>query len=1032
MNKTPKSFVNQKCQASRFIIVTLLIFGFQVSAVVAQHIKIGTDVYFVNGASVNINDAKIVNLGTIKNNPTGSIKLTGNWQNDGVFVGETGSIVTLDGAVAQEIGGANSTIFVNMSLNNNTGFSLGNDVSVNGTLDFQNGMLTTGNHSVTIGTSGIITNADSTKYVDGKLINTYDGTATKVFPIGKGGNYRPVSFQYTTLTGTSLVAAEQFESGLTGALPANTTLLTTGRYWAISQTGGSNLQYFVTLDPAGYTPARPVLMLKQNSGVIDAFATTAPNYTNAAALTSFSDFGLGELCINPTNGGVIAEDQNSCNSFDPLEITSSSLPSGNTGALIYQWQKSIINGTSDFTNIDGATGTSYNPGTIIVTTWFRRLARVDCKPDWSGAIASNAVKMTIYPNFTVGSAGTSHSICYNSTPNQLTGTPPTGGNTPYSYQWQSSTINGTFTDISGATTLNFQPGTLNQTTFYRQYQTSASGCGTLTTNVVTITVDPTTVGGIATGGGIVCYGTNSTLLTLLGQVGSVLKWQYLSCGPVSSSNPETPGATDSESDRQLNSLPSVATWIDIPGTTNTTYTAINLTTNTWFRAVVKSGECLIENSEATLITMFGDYHISGYAKYDNNPKTPLDGLKITLKQNGIAIKTPYITGVTGFYEFTGLINGTYSLDIASAHTSGQWQTWNGVNNTDYLLVYRHATNFTYLSENPPVVRITADVKSPQTPPFITTADADAIRMAAKYGWGSPTPYFEIPKWVFSGLTAETSITEIPLNCSNVTRNIMGLCAGDVNGSYLPPTGNKTGVETQNFASLQLINRGTLPITPEITFPVRAVETQNFASLQIGAITLMLDFDPSLIEITGVTMPDKVNDAPYFFVKDKTLNIGWMSLNPLRVAGGETVLMIHARIPNSEFRNPKSETPIRFVLNENPLSELADGDGNVIYNAKLLIADAGNASLETRNNMVTVYPNPTSDILNIEYLMNQDGTFTAELVNLTGVVVVKTDRITSKTGMNKATMNLRDLPNGAYMLKVTLEDQTEMRKVVVNR
>ena len=64
-----------------------------------------------------------------------------------------------------------------------------------------------------------------------------------------------------------------------------------------------------------------------------------------------------------------------------------------------------------------------------------------------------------------------------------------------------------------------------------------------------------------------------------------------------------------------------------------------------------------------------------------------------------------------------------------------------------------------------------------------------------------------------------------------------------------------------------------------------------------------------------------------------------------------------RIPKSEFRNPNSEIPIRFTLNDNPLSELADGYGNVIYNAKLSIADAANRSPETRNDMVTVYPNP---------------------------------------------------------------------------
>ncbi|MEI6435453.1 MAG: hypothetical protein WCP32_11455 [Bacteroidota bacterium] len=75
---------------------------------------------------------------------------------------------------------------------------------------------------------------------------------------------------------------------------------------------------------------------------------------------------------------------------------------------------------------------------------------------------------------------------------------------------------------------------------------------------------------------------------------------------------------------------------------------------------------------------------------------------------------------------------------------------------------------------------------PQTPPVIATADADAIRMATKYGMGSLTPYFDIPKWIFSGLTNEISLTDIPLNCPAVTRDIRGLYAGDINGSCRQP------------------------------------------------------------------------------------------------------------------------------------------------------------------------------------------------------------------------------------------------------
>jgi hypothetical protein len=66
--------------------------------------------------------------------------------------------------------------------------------------------------------------------------------------------------------------------------------------------------------------------------------------------------------------------------------------------------------------------------------------------------------------------------------------------------------------------------------------------------------------------------------------------------------------------------------------------------------------------------------ISGYAKYDNNPKTPLTGVKIILKENDLAIDS-VITSSTGFYQFNNVLNGNYGLQVKSAHPSGQWQTW---------------------------------------------------------------------------------------------------------------------------------------------------------------------------------------------------------------------------------------------------------------------------------------------------------------------------------------------------------------------
>jgi hypothetical protein len=78
-----------------------------------------------------------------------------------------------------------------------------------------------------------------------------------------------------------------------------------------------------------------------------------------------------------------------------------------------------------------------------------------------------------------------------------------------------------------------------------------------------------------------------------------------------------------------------------------------------------------------------------------------------------------------------------------------------------------------------------------------------------------------------------------------------------------------------------------------------------------------------------------------------------------------------------------------------------------------------------------------DVLNVEFVVNNvDGKtghgMSLQLVTMHGVVVAKQNVADIKAGMNKTTMDLRDLPNGAYLLKVNYEDQVVVRKVIVNR
>lgn len=99
-------------------------------------------------------------------------------------------------------------------------------------------------------------------------------------------------------------------------------------------------------------------------------------------------------CTNPTDGGTIAGSQSGCDAFDPQMITSSASPSGHTGTLEYKWQSSTSGSEDGYTDISHNAAT-YDPGILNQTTWFRRLAKVTCMPDWTAAAVSDVVTMTV-------------------------------------------------------------------------------------------------------------------------------------------------------------------------------------------------------------------------------------------------------------------------------------------------------------------------------------------------------------------------------------------------------------------------------------------------------------------------------------------------------------------------------------------------------------------------------------------------------------------------------------------------------------
>lgn len=205
------------------------------------------------------------------------------------LVFNVGANYIFNGTSAQVADGLAATVN-NLTITNAAGVTLSGNTTVNGTLALDAGVLTSSGSAKP--TCAVVTSQNG-GYVSGPLALVYPSAGSATFPIGKGGNARPVTLDYTSLDASSTVTIEQLESAMGGTPPASTTQFGS-RYWAISQSGGSVFAFDLTLDGTGFTPAGAAVILQE--GAPDTSYTTAfssPNYT-AAGITSVGNFTLGD------------------------------------------------------------------------------------------------------------------------------------------------------------------------------------------------------------------------------------------------------------------------------------------------------------------------------------------------------------------------------------------------------------------------------------------------------------------------------------------------------------------------------------------------------------------------------------------------------------------------------------------------------------------------------------------------------------------------------------------------------------------
>jgi len=511
--------------------------------------------------------------------------------------------------------------------------------------------------------------------------------------------------------------------------------------------------------------------------------------------------------------------------------------------------------------------------------------------------------------------------------------------------------------------------TVGTTVYYVRYENppcDPSACASVSVKTYAIPVAPTS---ITANPPVVGVGLTTTL-TANGGSGETVKWYTGSCGGqyIGSGNP-----------------------ITVTITTTTTFYA------QWTNPVCSSGCASVTVSTQTLA-------LSGVVKYNNQYNVALNGVHIALKQGSSTIatditSTEIVGGIPtpGYYSFTGLIPGTYTLDVTYSGT------WGGVNATDALVIEQHdagqlTLQYLYLTAG--------DVDA--IPP-VNSIDALWVKMRTV----AMVNYFPAGDWVF-GTTTSGSLPAINLTATQ-TFNFVGLCTGDVNGSYIP-----SGTKEASFISF--MDDGIRYVKPGETFTYDIVADKN---AEVGAMTLFMNYDENLVEVENVSSAlGEVQSK----IDGNNIGVAWSSINPANVDATTPVITLTMKAKGT-IEEPKQ------VFTVNGGSEFANGKAIRLDNLNLKMAKLATA---THSFSLNNYPNPFNNSTKIVYTLPEKAHVTLIITNLYGEVLRTVVNGDVSAGAHEVTVNASDLnlSTGVYLYKIEVNGETnnfsQVNKMIFTR
>ncbi len=372
--------------------------------------------------------------------------------------------------------------------------------------------------------------------------------------------------------------------------------------------------------------------------------------TSPSALVISSSASATTICAGSTS---------TLSAFGPLTIDQKSIP----GSLTTSWagtfseQQTFIPSTTGLlrkVRIQTATYGSATNITVNIKSGTPTTGSLLTTVTYFKAANLNSWDDVILPGFGVNlTAGTTYYIeivsgsqvdwIYNSTDTYSNGNASRGG-TNYTWDYNFET----YMDLN---TYLWNPGALSNpviavnptiTTNYTLTVTSPLSCSN--SQIVTVNVDPVSVGGTASANQSICIGQISAPITLTGSIGAI-QWQ---------------------------SSPNNITWTDISGATTNILSSAQigpLISTTYYRANVTSGICSSVVSNVITIT------VNAFPSISANSATICSGTSVVLTASGASTYS-WSSGATtstisvsptstSVYSVTGTTNGCSSLNTAT-------------------------------------------------------------------------------------------------------------------------------------------------------------------------------------------------------------------------------------------------------------------------------------------------------------------------------------------------------------------------------